>query len=157
MTAKKKLLPSREGLGQLPMHRVCAFSTACLNQYMSDCAWNTIIPCFKKNKTKYTKKKIKDEPSVPGETSCIGLFIYIWQLVMCRSSQRRQQKGFTNTVLMCQPSLSLCTAFVPGDIKVYPRCWAQLTAVTCLNCFPVQIFKWSSERREWVVLRADGI
>lgn len=79
-------------------------------------------------------------------------FSYIWQLVMCRSSQRRQQKGFTNAVLMCQPSLSLCTAFVPGDIKVYSRCWAQLTAVTCLNCFPVQIFKWSSEGRDWLFL-----
>lgn len=38
MTARKKLLLQREGLGQLPIHRVCAFAIARLNQYVSNSA-----------------------------------------------------------------------------------------------------------------------
>ncbi len=57
MTARKKmLLLQREGLGQLPIHRVCAFAIARLNQYVSNSPWNTISPCLKK-KTRNTQRE----------------------------------------------------------------------------------------------------
>lgn len=56
MTAMKKLRLQRDGLGQLPIHRVCAFAIACLNQYVSNSPWNTISPCLKK-KMKNTQRE----------------------------------------------------------------------------------------------------
>lgn len=42
---------------------------------------------------------------------------------------------FTNAVLMCQPSLSLCTVLVPGDIKLQPtsKCISLLTYFDLLD------------------------
>ena len=92
MTARKKKLLQREGLGHLPIHAVCAFAIARLNQYVSNSAWNTISPCLKRRR-KIRRGKIKDEPHVPLKSfhiQHIHSFSYAWQLVMCCSSRRKQ-------------------------------------------------------------------
>lgn len=94
MTARKKKLLQREGLGQLPIHGVCAFAIARLNQYVSNSAWNTISPCLKRRR-KIHRSKIKDKPNVPLKSFHIQHIQYTafqtaWQLVMCCSSRRKQ-------------------------------------------------------------------
>ena len=137
---EKKIMAARQGLGQLPMHGVCAFTTAHLNQYMSNSAWNTISLCVPKKKKKdsnrkYTEGRLKTSSVFLLKALTFGMYtaFRIYDRLFCAAPLR---KGFTNTVLMCQPSLSLCSAFVPGDIKLQPRSWTRPAAVTCLNRLP---------------------
>ena len=100
---EKKIMAARQGLGQLPMHGVCAFTTAHLNQYMSNSAWNTISLCVPKKKKRQQQKihrrKIKDKLSVPLESAHIRhvhSFSDIWQVVLCCSTQKRIYKYCLN-------------------------------------------------------------
>lgn len=103
MTARQRLLPNREGLGQLPMHGVCAFTTACLNQYMSNSAWNTISLCFTK---KHTEGRLKT--SSVFLLKAVHSFSDIWQVVMyCSSQSRHTERIYKYCLHASTPLISL--------------------------------------------------
>lgn len=76
---------------------------------------------------------------------------------MCCSSRRKQTEKesmhlceFTNAVLMCQPSLFLCTPSVPRDTMLQRRCWTQLWP-------PPPHSLQSKGRRQVILWMDDGI
>lgn len=141
----RQMLPHREGLGQLPMHGVCAFTTTRSNQYMSNSAWNTISLCFTKQrqKRKYTEGRLKT--SSVFLLKAVHRFSDIWQVVVCCSSQRRQTERIYKYCLNVSTQL----------ISLYCVCSWRYSAITkklntTLLVWPAwtaypHIVKWSNE------------
>lgn len=115
MTARKKKLLQREGLGQLPIHTVCAFAIARLNQYVSNSAWNTISPCLKK-KMKNTEGRLKTSPMFPSKAFTLNTYTAFQthdSLLCAAPVEESKQRGKHAFVWIYKRCLNVSAKLIP--------------------------------------------